>query len=139
MISRVSASVVGHGSMTAAAPLSGGFLPALPGIFCHFHQRRSMFAWCIQKIGSAGAVGMTPIEPPTHTCTESWIPSSVEVKLLKVVCPNAVGVLEAIRARSPEVPDARDTLIVRVGVTTVGRTPASHAGIACSLDCVQSQ
>jgi hypothetical protein len=31
-------------------------------------------------------------------------------------------VLEAIRARSPAVPGARLTLMVRVGVTTVGKT-----------------
>ena len=46
------------------------------------------------------------------------------------------GTFDAIIANDEVDPDARTTVNVRVGVTTVGRTLASRAGTDCSLALV---
>ena len=60
-------------------PGSVGFLPAFPGLACQMDQILSIMAWCIQKIGSAGAVGMLDIVPLSHMWTRLWGRSSKSV------------------------------------------------------------
>src|SRR6266542_472704 len=130
-MSRVWGSVYDQGSMTgldAPVPVRFGFSPACP--CCHSHQSRSMFAWCIQKIGSAGAVAMKPIVPPTQTWTPLCTPSRLGAKLAKVPLPSTVGTFEAMVARSAVVPGERVTVIGDSGdgISTVGVKPASQGG-----------
>src|SRR6266699_5875840 len=121
-MSRVWGSVYDHGSITGLedpVPLRLGFSPAWP--CCHSHQSRSMFAWCIQKIGSAGAVAMKPIVPPTQTWTAPCTASRLEVNGAKVPFPITVVMFETIVARSAEVPGERVTVIgdSGAGIVTV--------------------
>src|SRR5919197_1110804 len=135
-MSRVCGSVYDQGSITGLdepVPLRLGFSPAWP--CCHSHQRRSMFAWCIQKIGSAGAVEMKPIVPPTQTWTAPCTASRLEVNGVKVPFPITVGMFEAIVVRSAVVPGERVTVIGASGggIETVGVKPVSHGGALWSF------
>ena len=77
--------------------------------------------------------------PPTQMWTEPWMPLMGAVKVAYVVLAMADDVPEAIAASPPSDAGARMTLIVRVGVWTVGSTPTSQSGKCCSSALVQSQ
>src|SRR6266702_1968775 len=99
--------------LVGPVPLRLGFLPGWT--CCHCHQSRSMLAWCIQKIGSVGAVAMKDIVPPTQTWTPPWTPSRLEVKVARSVSASIEGMLEARVARSAWVPGDPVTVIVDIG------------------------
>src|SRR5258708_14198385 len=75
----------GQGSRTASAPLTCGFCVGCD--CCQSHQIRSISAWCIQNMGSAGDFGTFHIVVlrPNQSCTRLWAPkgcapSSASVK-----------------------------------------------------------
>src|SRR5438876_6033665 len=127
-MSRVSGSVYDHGSRIALAPLSGGFSLPCPDSLCQTHQIRSRLAWCIQKSGSAGESLTSDIEPPTQMWTPPWTAFMFAAKSSKSSIARIDGTFDAIAAKSLVALGARVTWIVRVGVTTVGVTPASQPG-----------
>src|SRR5258708_26901915 len=88
--------------LSGPVPVRFGFSPGWA--CCHCHHRRSTLAWCIQKIGSDGAVAMYPMFPPTQTWTAPWMASRPDVKVGNVVSASTAGTLEAIVARSTAVP-----------------------------------
>jgi len=100
-----------------------------------------MLAWCIQKIGSAGAVGIQPIVPPTQTWTPLWMFSRPPVNVGKVDNAITPGVLDAMVASQDEGPGDRVTVIGDIGggIGTVGVNDASQAGKVCDAALVQFQ
>src|SRR5262245_9597544 len=92
---------------------------------------RSISQWCIQKIGSHGAVGTLCIDPPTQTCPESFIPSSAAPNVLKV--PFDIAAATAVVSGSQaNMPMVRVTVCDPLIRFTVGMKPASQLGNACS-------
>ena len=85
---------LGPGVHDCGGPANGGFWPGFA--FCQTDQSRSISAWCIQKMGSAGVVGTMLIDPPTQTCPELWIPSSACANGLKVPFANAAVTAAAL-------------------------------------------
>src|SRR5262249_39660915 len=73
--------------------------------------------------------------PPTQICTEPWIPLMRAENSSYVVFAIALGVTLAIDASAPPEPGERMTLMVRVGVCTVGRTAVNHY-LPIKSDCV---
>src|SRR5262245_43119002 len=115
-MSRVCGSVYAQGSITglvAPLPARFGFSPGCA--CCQSHHSRSMLAWCIQKIGSAGAVGTADIVPPTQTCTPPCTPSRFVVKLAKSAIPSIVGMFDASVASQDCGPGERVTAIGAIG------------------------
>src|SRR5712691_7742694 len=84
---------------------------------------------------------MDPMLPPTQTCTAPWTASRLDVKLANVASAITLGTLDAIMARSAEVPGNRTTVIGGCGggMGIVGVTDASQPGMDCSAAAVQSQ
>src|SRR5262249_42359889 len=98
-----------------------------------------MLQWCIQKTGSAGAVAMKPIVPPTQTWTAPCTPSRLEVNGAKVPFPITGGMVETIVVRSAVVPGERVTVIGESGegIGTVGVKPTSQDGTSWSFSQFQ--
>src|SRR6266446_2506599 len=109
----------GHGSRTASAPLACGFCVGCD--CCQSHQIRSISAWCIQNMGSAGDIGTWVMVPLNQSCTrlcapKGCAPSRASVKGMYVVwfttVVRMVWEVGRVRARgSGLVPGLRVTVI----------------------------